>query len=303
MSRGDFSRQDFLGENSEQILAATRIAIIGVGGGGSHIAQQMAHIGVGEIRLVDPDCIEASNLNRLVTANRNDVARGRAKVDILARYIRQLRPWIKVETAQCEWGEAQHLIRDAHVVFGCVDSFSGRRNLEAACRRFLIPYIDIGMSVEELPSGNFAVSGQMIMTRPGGPCLTCLGFLTEERLAREEEDYGETGPAPQVVWTNGTLASLAVGAFMQLITPWRTPSSEGYVWLDLEGNRQTVGSNPLASRIAPAVCPHYDQTPAIGDPNFRLPTAAQSGLAARARELASGLRLLIAKLGKFWPFR
>lgn len=298
MKRGDFSRQSFLGERSEEILARTRVTIVGLGGGGSHIAQQLAHIGVGDIRLIDPDAIEDSNLNRLVTATSIDVRSGRAKVEILRRYIKRVRPWLKVTIARCDWSEAQHLIRDAHVVFGCVDSFRGRRNLEAACRRFLIPYIDIGMSVEHLPSGNFAVSGQMIMTRPGGPCLTCLGFLTDDRLAREEEDYGDAGHAPQVVWTNGTLASLAVGAFMQLVTPWRTPSSDRYIWLDLEGNRQTVAPNPLASRVAPEICPHYDATPAIGEPNFRLPDEPPTGFGGLIRALAGGLGRLAGTLGK-----
>jgi len=44
----DFSRQNFLGPRAQDILVNTRAAIVGLGGGGSHIAQQLAHIGVGE---------------------------------------------------------------------------------------------------------------------------------------------------------------------------------------------------------------------------------------------------------------
>ena len=58
MGRGDFSRQSFLGQDSELILANTRAAIVGAGGGGSHIAQQLAHLGVGHIRLIDPQEID-----------------------------------------------------------------------------------------------------------------------------------------------------------------------------------------------------------------------------------------------------
>ena len=71
--RADFSRQSFLGAQSERKLAETRVAIVGLGGGGSHIAQQLAHVGVGHFRLIDPDCMEASNLNRLVGATQSDV--------------------------------------------------------------------------------------------------------------------------------------------------------------------------------------------------------------------------------------
>jgi molybdopterin/thiamine biosynthesis adenylyltransferase len=239
----DFSRQSFLGPRSDEILASTRVAIVGLGGGGSLIAQQLAHVGVGQFRLIDPQEIEASNLNRLVGATKCDVDAMRAKVEIARRVILGVRPWADVQMAQSEWQQADHLIKDAHVLFGCVDGYRQRDYLESAARRFCIPYIDIGMDVAEIGQGSFAVSGQMIMTRPGGPCMRCLGFLTTERLNREENLYGDAGINPQVVWTNGTLASLAVGAFIKLATPW-FKSSEPYTWLELDGNAQAVSWPP-----------------------------------------------------------
>lgn len=293
MKLGDFSRQSFLGEHSEETLAQARVAIVGLGGGGSHIAQQLAHIGVGEFRLFDPDIIEASNLNRLVTATQKDVDAKRPKVEILKRYILRVRPWTKVMAVQEPWQDARELLRDAHVVFGCVDSFQGRKNLEALCRRYLLPYIDIGMSVEELQSGHYAVSGQMIATWPEGPCLTCLGFITEERLEREEEGYGDAGEVPQVVWTNGVLASLAVGTFIQSVSPWHSTTDKGFIWLDLEGNRQTVAPNQLAGRLAPSKCPHFDNVTAVGDPKFKLQTA----VVAKPRGFLAALQRLAVRLG------
>jgi len=38
--------------------------------------------------------------------------------------------------------------------------------------------------------------------------MRCLGFLTQQRLDREENDYADAGINPQVVWTNGTLHRL-----------------------------------------------------------------------------------------------
>jgi molybdopterin/thiamine biosynthesis adenylyltransferase len=66
-------RQSFLGDNSDDALQHLRVAIVGLGGGGSHIAQQLAHLGVGQFVLVDPDRIEESNLNRLVGGTVADV--------------------------------------------------------------------------------------------------------------------------------------------------------------------------------------------------------------------------------------
>lgn len=266
----DFSRQSFLGPRAEEILAGTRTVVVGLGGGGSHVAQQLAHIGVGHISLLDPDAMEASNLNRLVGATQDDVVHETPKVDIARRTIRGVRPWIQVASEQKRWQEADHLIKSAHVVFGCVDGYRQRQYLEAAARRYLLPYIDIGMDVIKISEHTFAVAGQMIMTRPGGPCMRCIGFLTDERLNQEENRYGDAGINPQVVWANGTLASLAVGAFIKLVTPW-FPAGESFTWLELDGNAQTV-SRSQQPQYQPCVdsCPHHGGADGLGDPFFSL---------------------------------
>jgi hypothetical protein len=61
--------------------------------------------------------------------------------------------------------------------------------------------------------GKFSISGQAVLSSPGGACLWCLGILTQERIKREAGTYGKAGSRPQVVWPNGVIASLAVGAY------------------------------------------------------------------------------------------
>jgi len=262
----DFSRQSFLGPGSDHLLANTRALIVGLGGGGSHIAQQLAHIGVGEIRVVDPQEIEASNLNRLVGATARDVELTTPKVKIAERMIRGVRPWINVVASQASWKQVADLLIDCHVVFGCVDGYRERKYIEAAARRFSVPYFDIGMDITQPVDRYFAVAGQMIASFPEGPCMSCMGFLTQDRLNQEEDEYGAAGGVPQVIWTNGTLASLAVGAFMRIITPW-FPYTAGYEWLELDGNSQTVTRSEQPEYNIPGPCPHFppqDQ----GDPFF-----------------------------------
>ncbi len=269
MSKDDFSRQSFLGPNSESALRDARVAIVGLGGGGSHIAQQLAHLGVGNFRLMDPQKIESSNLNRLIGATQADIPNATPKVKILERLIHAIRPWALVTTSENKWQDVSELVRDAHVLFGCVDGYRQREYLESAARRFCIPYIDIGMDITKLTNGAYAIAGQMIMTRPGGPCMRCLGFLTSERLSQEENKYGDAGINPQVVWTNGTLASLAIGMFVKLIAPW-CPFEESYVWLELEGNKQLVTSSQQPRHnLTGAPCSHYN-TDGIGDQFFDL---------------------------------
>lgn len=273
-SSGDFSRQSFLGPASDHVLAETRVVIAGLGGGGSHIAQQLAHVGVGHIALIDPQTIEASNLNRLIGATDADVIAQTAKVEIARRLIHGIRPWINVEVAQTEWQAADHLIKVAHVVFGCLDGFRQRMYLESAARRFQLPYIDIGMDIAKLTEGNYSIAGQMILTVPDGPCLRCLGFLKSDHLDEEENRYGHAGVNPQVVWTNGTLASLAVGAFIRLMCPW-FPSSRDYEWLELDGNNQTVIPSRQPDYMARGKCMHFSGDD-VGDPFFELRSAEKT---------------------------
>jgi molybdopterin/thiamine biosynthesis adenylyltransferase len=248
------------------------VLIVGLGGGGSHIAQQLAHLGVGHIALVDPQIIEPSNLNRLVGATDADVKAETPKVDIARRLIKGIRPWIDVEVSQTPWQAADHLLRSAHVVFGCLDGFRQRMYLESAARSFLLPHIDIGMDVTRLSEDRYTVAGQMILTLPGGPCMRCLGFLKTEHLEREENEYGDVGINPQVVWTNGTLASLAVGAFVQLMTPW-LPTSRGFEWLELDGDNQLVCRSRQPDYMASGPCNHFPNDD-LGDPFFQIPQIA-----------------------------
>jgi len=264
----DFSRQSFLGADSEQILRDARVAIVGLGGGGSHIAQQLAHVGIGHIRLIDPQEIEASNLNRMVGATQADIDAKTPKVEIAERLVLGVRPWISVTRAQAMWQAVPELIADAHIVVGCIDGYRQRKYLESAARRFALPYVDIGMDVTEIGRERYAVAGQMIATLPGKPCMTCLGFLTQDRLTQEENGYGDAGINPQVVWTNGTLASLAVGAVIRLLTPW-FDGQEDYAWLELDGNSQVVSQSRQPQYNIKGPCPHFSSAD-LGDPFFKL---------------------------------
>ena len=206
-------------------MGRSKAALVGLGGGGSHIAQQLAHIGLGSFLPIDPDFIEDTNLNRLVGATMEDVKLGTAKVDIAERVIKAVNPAAEVNKRRANWTEVTAELRDVDVIFACVDSIGCRSELEAFARRFLIPLIDIGMDVHE-SSGEFSISGQVMLSMPGKPCMRCMGLVTDEALAKEAARYGAAGGKPQVVWPNGTLASIAVGFFMKLVTPWETHKAD-----------------------------------------------------------------------------
>lgn len=259
----NLQRQSFLGADSEIVLGRSKAALVGLGGGGSHVAQQLAHIGLGSFLPIDPDFIEDTNLNRLVGATMEDVKLGTAKVDIAERVIKAVNPTAEVIKRRTNWTEVTAELRDVDVIFACVDSIGCRSELEAFARRFLIPLIDIGMDVHE-SSGEFSISGQVMLSMPGKPCMRCMGLIADEALGKEAARYGAAGGRPQVVWPNGTLASIAVGFFMKLVTPWETHKATPLL-LEYDGDLQTVAPSTKLAHL-PAKCKHFDSLNELGDP-------------------------------------
>jgi len=260
-----FSRQSFLGENSQSRIEQTIIGIAGLGGGGSHIAQQLAHLGFLNFVIYDGDHVESSNLNRLVGATEGDVINKTPKIEIARRLISGIRPTARIQAIQSTWQESPNPLKSCDLVFGCVDGFDQRRQLEATARRYFIPLIDIGMDVHATEEGQPVIAGQVILSMPGHSCMHCMGFLNESNLAKEAGNYGDAGINPQVVWSNGLLASTAVGLAVDLITDW-SKSLRGSVYLSYRGNSHSLTEDPTFA-YAPKVCKHY-LLKDIGVPNF-----------------------------------
>jgi molybdopterin-synthase adenylyltransferase len=134
-----YERQRFLGPDSDKVFANCTAGLVGLGGGGSHLAQQLAHLGLGNFLLIDPDRVEESNLNRLIGATAKDAARHSRKTLIARRLIRGINPQVNIESVNKKWQECHQLLRGCDVVFGCVDTYRDRYELEITARRYLIP--------------------------------------------------------------------------------------------------------------------------------------------------------------------
>jgi hypothetical protein len=213
------------------------------------------------------------NLTRLVGGTAEDVAVERSKIEIATRLIRSVRPDACIDAYQDDWRNVAKALRKCDVVFGCVDSYKDRNELERQVRRYLAPYIDIGMAVGKTGSA-FHISGQAALSIPGGPCMWCMGILREELLAQEAADYGHAGIRQQVVWPNGVLASSAVGLFMSVILPWAPTLMP--VLLEYDGNRGTVVPS-MKLDYMPKTCPHLRSDTDLGDPFWRITKETSNG--------------------------
>jgi hypothetical protein len=266
MSQERYSRQSFLGLSAESAIERATVGIVGLGGGGSHVVQQLAHVGIKNYVIYDPDVVEESNLNRLVGATREDARLKRPKALVAERVICGLIASPNVRAIGARWQESPNALRECDLVFGCLDRLQDRSELEVCSRRFVMPYVDIGLGVRVVGGEPPRMAGQVVLSMPGAPCFRCLGFLNERDLAEEAAQYGDAGPRPQVVWANGVLAATAVGVAVDLLTDW-TAALRGPVYLSYDGNSGTLTPHPRLRYLAPRECEHFPADE-VSDPEF-----------------------------------
>jgi molybdopterin/thiamine biosynthesis adenylyltransferase len=210
------------GRSGMDALATGRVGLVGVSGGGSHVGQQLIHAGIGTLVAVDGQLVEETNLRRLVGARRRDVD-VTSKVDIPRRLARDVRPTVRVVQIAEDFPSERSLaqLRNVDVLIGCVDGWDVRDDLNSFALEHRIPYVDIGAVITPPTAGlGVRVSGQIAIVVPRGPCMRCMGLVTDARVAearKRRQGYLVDGPEPQVVSINGTLASEAVTATMMLL--------------------------------------------------------------------------------------
>ncbi len=83
-----------LGKTALEKLAASRVAVFGIGGVGGYVVEALARSGVGTLDLIDSDVVSPSNINRQIIATRKTV--GKFKVDAAAERIAEINPAAKV---------------------------------------------------------------------------------------------------------------------------------------------------------------------------------------------------------------
>lgn len=255
-------RQGFLGENSDEVLGGLAVAVVGASGGGSHVAQQLAHVGFGKIHLIDHDHAEEHHRHRLIGISHAAVKHAWPKVDVLHRLMRRVYPEGRTIAHAKRWQDVHEILRTCDLVFTCIDGYLAREEIERYLRRYLVPMIDIGMDVVKASIGH-QIRGQIILSMPGYHCMRCFGFIRDDLLHAEAAKYGDAGEFPQVVWSNGVLASTAVGIATSLFLPWQRQDNP-CPYLVYDGNASTVTPSPRLSYL-PESCRHFDGLAIPGD--------------------------------------
>lgn len=157
----------WIGAAGQRRLAGSRVAIIGVGALGTAIANSLARAGVGFLRLVDPDRVELSNLQRQCLFDEADADARAFKAEAAARRITRINGEIHTEplVERADETNIDKLIDGIDLVLDGADNFDVRFAANDACQRLGVPWIYGGV---------LADSGVTMNVLPGGPCLRCL---------------------------------------------------------------------------------------------------------------------------------
>ena len=169
-----YSRQMLLpeiGASGQQRLGASSVLVVGVGGLGTPVATYLAAAGVGRLVLVDPDCVDESNLHRQPLFTEADV--GRLKVDVARERLEALNPHVSIDAhpVRLEGSNALDLARSVDVVADGTDTFATRYLVNDACVLAGVP--NAFASISQF-SGQASVFGGVRAEGTRGPCYRCL---------------------------------------------------------------------------------------------------------------------------------
>ncbi len=166
-----YSRQilfDGIGEAGQRRLLGARAVVIGCGALGTAQAETLARAGVGRLRLVDRDFVEASNLQRQTMFTEEDARQRLPKAIACRNHLAQINSDIEVEAevADVNNSNVERLISGCDVVLDGTDNFATRYLINDACVRHDLSWI-YGAAV-----GSYGVT---MTVRPRvTPCLRCV---------------------------------------------------------------------------------------------------------------------------------
>lgn len=125
-----------------QRLAASRVAVFGLGGVGGYVVEALARSGIGALDLIDHDRIALSNLNRQILATHATL--GVDKVDAAAERVREIDPCIRVRTYNLFYlpeTEQQFSFSGVDYIVDAVDTVAAKIALIQRAKRERIPIL------------------------------------------------------------------------------------------------------------------------------------------------------------------
>jgi len=244
------------GPDIQGVISELTIAVVGAGGTGSAVAEQLVRLGVRKLAIIDPDHLSASNITRVYGSTEADV--GRPKVDALGDWLQKIAPSLELTrihgTITTESVARQLLSAD--IVFGCTDDNAGRLRLSRLPYFYQLPVIDCGVKLDsDEDSGIRGIFGRITLVYPGEACLICrdridIALATAEQRsameqsALEKEGYAAALPGvePAVVAFTSLVAATSVAELLERLIGYGDSAVPSELILRIHDRRISLNS-------------------------------------------------------------
>lgn len=216
------------GPAAQATISKLQIAIVGAGGTGSAVAEQLIRLGVRHLLLIDNDTLTESNITRVYGSTPRDI--GRPKVDVLRDHLLRIAPDLRCRVVQgmITVKSVAQTLRGSDIVFGCTDDNAGRLVLSRLSTYLLTPVIDLGVLLSSQENGLLSgIDARVTTLTPGAACLVCRDRIDlaraavemrtpEERKRLADEGYAPSlaGVEPAVVAFTTAVAAAAVNELL-----------------------------------------------------------------------------------------
>lgn len=152
------------GSAALQRLGALHIAVVGVGGVGSWVAEALARSGVGQLTLIDFDHVAESNINRQIHALSSTL--GASKVGVMAQRIDQINPACRVQIIDdfITPDNQARLLQGVAAVIDAIDQVSSKTALAAHCHAAQLPLVLCGGAGGKTDATQLTVSDLALST-------------------------------------------------------------------------------------------------------------------------------------------
>jgi len=193
------------------------VGVVGCGGLGGYVLEELARLGIGKIVAIDPDIFVEHNLNRQLMSHPGNL--GQSKVSAVQARLQQINPAVTVIPVQqaLDAGNGWHLLGGVDLAVDGLDSVGTRLELEAVCKDLEIPLIHGAIA---------GWYGQVCSIFPGDDILRKV-YCNPEQEKGVETTLGNPSFTPAVV------ASLQVAEVCKVLLNQGVPLREKVLVADL----------------------------------------------------------------------
>lgn len=122
-----------IGEENFEKIAKAKVVVVGVGGVGSSCVEALVRSGIGNIKIIDFDSIDLTNLNRQLMTYQDNL--GTLKVEALEKRIKKINPLCNVKylATFLEEKDLANAFKEADFVFDCCDTLATKKAIIKYC--------------------------------------------------------------------------------------------------------------------------------------------------------------------------